>query len=332
MLMVALVAIVSADGHAPARAGRTTERRVISVTADLSYEVLESDATAMRILVIDRSGRNASGPPFASAVPAPDVAERRYPVQIRWPQGVGKPTVADRRSLLVIGMYRRGLEMDRGCEIRDVPYMVVCVGFFLGDNAGQVDFADSVNMPGDVSRALDVIFSSPLRFGAIDPAHVLYSGYSLGGVVGFYLVHPILRDQRITAFSVGGAMASPWMSTFREESTWRGAPPILMSNGTADEVIPYELARRTYRAARPSAPKITLLTLIGAGHSGVGVPCRIADEYRTVWEAWRLGAGPRPSRVLRAQVAQSECARLGVVAGGTTGYGAADPYVPRPDR
>lgn len=298
-------------------------RAEVAIDEDLSYEVIEATDDVLRILVIDRSGRNVVGP-FPSKLPSSVIPERRYPVEIHWPLGVGRPSVTDPVPLLVNGMYRRGLEMDEDCRSRGPKFTLVCVGFYSANLSTGADFTDSINMPGDVSRALDVILSSPETFGAVDLKHVVYTGFSLGGIVGINFAHPLMRDPRITAIAVGGAAAAMWMPTFKRASTWRGAPPIFMDHGRKDPVIPYQQAKRTFKAAKKHTT-ITLVTRLQGVHGYDSPPCGGAAGYRFAWRDWRLGIAPRPDASL---VKRSTCARFGVVKGGTTGYGASDPFVP----
>jgi hypothetical protein len=298
-------------------------RQEVVVNETLSYEVLETWASGLRVAVIDRSGREASGG-FPNMNPAPSVLERRYPMVINWPTEGGRPRGP--RPLLINGGYRRGLEFEQ-CNAGSSQYITICVGFFFADNTVGPNFADAVNMPGDVSSALDVFMSDPKKFGRVNPEHVLYTGYSLGGVVGLYLAQRTLRDPRITALSVGGALLPIWLPEFQEPSSWKGSPPILMMHGTEDDVITYEIATRTYTAVKAST-RIKLLSLVGANHINGGSWCTAAGGYQSSWHAWKLGVQAKPSTSQRRAVNASGCARFGVVPGGTTGYGVADPFVP----
>ena len=84
-----------------------------------------------------------------------------------------------------------------------------------------------------------------------------YIGTSMGGFVGFGLYRTCCLDRRIDAVIPKLAYASG------SGYAWRRGAPLLMMNGTADDLSPYRAAVRTYEAAR--RPK-GLLTLEGVGH------------------------------------------------------------------
>jgi hypothetical protein len=307
---------------------RVGEETQVPGVEDLSYEVLESSPGCVRLVVIDRSGRNLTGRKALMVARQPTVAERRYPVQVNFPVDSDGRPLPGPTPAGVFGGYRRGLEIGRTCAEGAVSQIDIDVGFYFAES-GSPNFFDTVNMPGDVSRALDVVMSAPERFGAIDPDHLLYGGGSLGGIVGFLFVHPLLRDERITAMKLSNAATQFWLPAFARKKVWQQAPPILMENVTGDDTVTYELARRTYRLARTSK-RVTLMTTIGGSHDTGpgGVPCPPREDYVRAWLGFHFGSGPRPSSGLREAVQSSNCARLGLVAGGRTDFGAFTPFIP----
>lgn len=310
---------------------RTRSEIAVPGVEDLSYEVLESSPGWLHLVAIDRSGRNMTVKKALASTPEPTIRERRFPVQIAFPTTDDGLPLSGPTPMLVGGGYRRG--MDSGGPPRDPNRrpndIEVYIGFFKADYETGVDVRDLLNMPGDVSRGLDVVFAVQDRIGTIDPGKVLYQGSSLPGITGFLFVHPLLREPRITAMRLHAATQIFWIPAFRRERIWRQAPPILMENGTADEVIPYNLARRTFKLAR-SSKQVTLLTTVGADHEGGvdGIDCPPRVAYSRAWVESRWKGEGTLSASLRRAVQKSTCSRIGLVKGGSQGFGSLDPFVP----
>jgi fermentation-respiration switch protein FrsA (DUF1100 family) len=114
----------------------------------------------------------------------------------------------------------------------------------------------------DVKRVITVMLrrdraSSGVLENVLRRKRVGYIGTSMGGFVGFGLYRSCCLDRRIDAVIPKLAYAPG--SGF----AWKRGAPLLMMNGTADDLIPYREAVRTYEGAR--RPK-GLLTLKGVGH------------------------------------------------------------------
>jgi dienelactone hydrolase len=114
----------------------------------------------------------------------------------------------------------------------------------------------------DVKRVITVMLrrdrrSSGVLGDLLRRTRVGYTGTSMGGFVGFGLYRPCCLDRRIDAVipKLAYAPGSGYV--------WKRGAPLLMINGTADDLIPYRQAVRTYEAAR--RPK-GLVSLKGVGH------------------------------------------------------------------
>lgn len=104
-----------------------------------------------------------------------------------------------------------------------------------------------------LSRHGDVPFAGRVRRGKVG-----FIGTSMGAMIGFSLFKRCCDDPRIHAVigKLGTAITSG--------QAWGAGPPLLMINGTADTIVPYSDALRTYRhAKRPKG----LIALAGIDHS-----------------------------------------------------------------
>lgn len=302
--------------------GASERSSPVTLTDTLSYEIVDREPDFVRFHIIDSSGRNLSGDPaFPLQGTFPPAAVRRYVGEVVWPAGADR---SEPQPLVVRGGYRQGLEDAAGCEPNStVRTMELCVGFFSADRAPQI--LDLPNLPGDISRALDIVLGKPDLFGAIDTDHIAYSGSSLGGLAGFMLVHPRLADDRIRALDLRRAIAPTWIPAFKDPATWAAAPPIHLTVGSGDQVITYELVRRTVEAVGGSST-FSLVTDVDAGHDGSY--CRASDRYATRWVRWQVGAAKQPGAKIRRSVERSACAEFGLVPGGSTGTGQAGQFIP----
>jgi hypothetical protein len=114
----------------------------------------------------------------------------------------------------------------------------------------------------DVKRVITVMLrrdrrSSGVLENILRRKRVGYTGTSMGGFVGFGLYRSCCLDRRIDAIIPKLAYAPG------SGYAWKRGAPLLMMNGTSDDLISYREAVRTYEAAR--RPK-GLLTLKGVGH------------------------------------------------------------------
>ncbi len=103
-----------------------------------------------------------------------------------------------------------------------------------------------------LSRHGNVPFAGRVRRGKVG-----FIGTSMGAMIGFSLFKRCCDDRRIHA--VIGKLGTAVTSGQR----WGAGPPLLMINGTADDIVEYSDALRTYRhAKRPKG----LIALAGIGH------------------------------------------------------------------
>ena len=103
-----------------------------------------------------------------------------------------------------------------------------------------------------LSRHGDLPFS-----GRVRGSKVGFIGTSMGAMIGLSLFRRCCREPRVNA--VIAKLGSAFGTGYR----WAAGPPLLMINGTADDVVPYQDALNTYRRAK--RPK-GLVTLAGIGH------------------------------------------------------------------
>jgi dienelactone hydrolase len=147
-------------------------------------------------------------------------------------------------------------------------YVVAAPVFPLANaNApGGPDETDLVNQPQDMSFVISSLLSAdaqssgPLA-GLIDRSRIAAAGHSDGADTALAVAYnSSLRDPRVGAVvSLAGAEI-PNLSGF---SFWRGEPPLLAVQGTADTINPPNLTDTFYEAAQP--PKFRL-NLLGAEH------------------------------------------------------------------
>jgi len=132
-------------------------------------------------------------------------------------------------------------------------------GYLLASPTFPSDITGAARAVGPVisqvrrlSHGGDVPFAGRVRRGKVG-----FIGTSMGAMVGLSLFRTCCRDRRVHAVvaKLGTAIGSGYR--------WRSGPPLLMINGTADDIVPYDGARATYRhATRPKG----LVSLAGIGH------------------------------------------------------------------
>lgn len=262
--------------------------------------------------VTDTSGRNLTA---GLGLPAPTPPVRTVYAKAFYPAGPnGQPIPQAAQEMLLSGHYRMGAEPS-GCESCG-GNIRVCIGFPLTDNNGITSQGnpqlDIPNHAVDISQVLSVVLADPTLVGGVDLTKIWYSGDSLGGISGLYLVHPQSRD----------GFAPPWVAEFSNPANWNTGPKVLVQNTMTDPVITYELARLTVQNAASS--NLTLITYFDGGHQIP--PCDAASRYAEQWVQHTVRGGPPPDTGV---LAGSTCAALGVQPGGTTGWGAAEPFRPR---
>lgn len=315
-----------APGQAPVTASAPcsdVRRSALAGDGKARVEVTQrsSDRTSFRIH--DTSGRNLTA---ATAQPARTLATRTiYVTAVHSDQDAGQGAGASLKVLRVIGNYRSG-EVPPGCQDAVVATgeVMVCVGFPLMDQTDPSNFtwADIPNHPGDIARVLDAVLDDPDLLGGFEPDALVYEGGSMGAITGFYLLHPDGRESRFDAIIATAGMAPPWIPAFSDPAVWAEAPPVLMINTLDDTIIPYELARTTYTNAGSS--RLTLVTGTIGGHQNPQ-SCSSIGSFRQAWTDHVLGRGDTPDE---AALTAAGCAALGVLPGGTTGYGTAAALAP----
>jgi hypothetical protein len=286
----------------------------------VSVKVTRREAGVVWFEVTDTSGRNVTS---SAPVSAPTLSERTMYVKALFTPGPnGLPDPRASAELQLTGHYRSGTE-PAGCE--GFTGIRVCIGFPLQDPnvlSSQIGWRDIPNHAVDISQVLSVVLADPTLVGGVDRTKIWYSGGSMGGISGLYLVHPQSREPRIKAVVSGVGFAPPWLPEFSNPANWNTGPKVLMQNTMTDPVIPYELARLTVQNAASS--NLTLVTYFDGGHQIP--PCEAANRYFEQWVQHVVRGGPPPDP---AVFAGSNCAALGLQPGGTTGWGSAEPFRPR---
>jgi dienelactone hydrolase len=145
---------------------------------------------------------------------------------------------------------------------------VVAAPLFPLENAnapGGPDESDLINQPTDMSLvisrllALSAGASSPLS-GLIDAARIAVSGQSDGGETALAVADSRrFRDRRVDAAVILSGAELSGVGGF----SFRGGPPLLASQGTADTINEPRFTYAFFKRAR--RPKY-LLRLLGAGH------------------------------------------------------------------
>lgn len=277
---------------------------------DVRVEVTARAPGRTELVVLDHSGRNAG--PRTPALPIRTIHVRvHYPTD---PGGAPRQDVS--WPTLLNGSYRVGSTIQCA-EERPSRHIHVCIGFPRMDHLQGVDFSDIPNHAGDVSVVLDALTADPSLAGLVDLEHVVYSGWSMGGMSGLLLASHRGHDPRIRAVVSWVGFAVFRVEELYAPSDWvHDGPEILMVNAHDDDVIPYELARRTvHHAPRDRIDFVTVM----AGHGAHSPSCAPANEYVAAWTSHHLfgTALPSPSQL-------TGCAIPGVVPDGTTGLGIMD--------
>lgn len=315
---------LDAGGVCADEAGAPTEPdRGLGTTATVRVTKRERDTVWFEITDVSR--RNLT---TGLQVASPTLDRRVIYVKAFYPAlADGSPRPTNNARLHVTGHYRRSTE-PLGCEFRNggSDDVHVCIAFPLMDDSVvpvMVGWTDIPNHAVDISLVLDAILADPTLVGRVDRTKISYSGGSMGGISGMYLLHPQSRDTRFAAIMSAVGMAPPWVPAFSDPATWASGPKVLMENTLDDPIITYELARLTYQNA--NSPNLTLISYFTGQHTIPG-NCQAARTYKDQWLAHVLDGGPAPNASL---FDGSTCAALGVQPGGTTGYGSAEAFRPR---
>ncbi len=322
-LLVDVAGWIDADDDAAAPTSSVPcadEAGVAPGMENVSVRVTRREAGTVWFEVTDTSGRNLTAD---AALPAPTQTPRTMYVKGLYnPGDNGLPDPERTSQLELTGHYRIGAEPS-GCD--GFNGVRLCIGFPLQDTtvvSSQIGWRDIPNHAVDISQVLSVVLTDPTLVGTIDRSEISYSGGSMGGISGLYLVHPQSRDPRIKAVVSGVGFAPPWVPEFSDPANWNSGPKVLMKNTMTDPVIPYELARLTVQNAASS--NLTLITFFDGQHSIP--PCAAATTFEDQWKQHVLRGGPAPDPGV---FGGSACATLGLRSGGTTGWGSAEAFRPR---
>jgi dienelactone hydrolase len=188
--------------------------------------------------------------------------DRVLPTTVLYPSradrsGVGVPRACGRFPLVVAGHGSGGT----GGSAATIHRFLAEQGYVVAAPTFPARF-DPAASARDVSRVVTVMLrrdrrSSGILGDLLRRTRIGYTGTSMGGFVGFALYRSCCLDRRIDAVIPKLAYAPG------SGYAWRRGAPLLMINGTADELIPYRQAVRTYEAAR--RPK-GLVSLRGVDH------------------------------------------------------------------
>jgi dienelactone hydrolase len=131
---------------------------------------------------------------------------------------------------------------------------------------GGPDEDDLPNQPGDVTfliaklLAMSAAGGGPLS-GLIDPHQVAVAGQSDGGDTALAVAYdPPYRDPLVRAAVILSGAEIPMLPSY---TIAPGGPPLLATQGTADDINP---PAATYQFYDPAPPPKFLLLLNGAGH------------------------------------------------------------------
>jgi len=150
---------------------------------------------------------------------------------------------------------------------------VVAAPFFPLENAaapGGPDESDLVNQPRDVSflitRLLELSNASRgFLSNLLAPRAIAAAGQSDGGETALALGYDrYFRDHRVAATMILSGAQIPQVGVL-EQGSRRPTPPLLATQGTADQINPPALTQAFFTAVSP--PKY-LLSVFGASHLG----------------------------------------------------------------
>jgi hypothetical protein len=280
---------------------------VVPSLPDLEVFVKPSTVAHDRLFdVVDTSAR----------VKALNVASRTIHVRIFTP--LDTPI----ESVRVIGAYHDGGVPYAGARYEAAPPVreaVIAVAFAAID-AETPDYWDVWNAPGDVSAVLDILEVRTDLAGAIPLDRVWYYGSSMAAIVGWQFANDCCAEGRFDGLLLRAGYRLDDLVGFDGNYNFAAAPPILASHGTDDPTLPYELFRR---AASVEVDADTTFVSVFEGGHGDFDECGAYALFERDWINYAVFDGPAPV------LGSDPCTVVGVVAGGTTGFGAVSPFVAR---
>ena len=150
-------------------------------------------------------------------------------------------------------------------------YVVAAPDFPLSTGTTTVDLGDFASQPGDVSFVITRLLDESKTKGSalfeqIDPKKIGVAGHSLGAVTTLAVSYnSCCHDGRIDAVAeLDGELTVPGNSFDGTYFTGHN-PPLLIVNGTADQIAPFPMATSIF--AQAPSPKY-LMALLGAPHTG----------------------------------------------------------------
>jgi predicted dienelactone hydrolase len=150
-------------------------------------------------------------------------------------------------------------------------YVVAAPDFPLSTGTTELDLGDFASQPGDVSFVITKMLAESKTKGSmlyqqIDPKKIGVAGHSLGAVTTLAVAYnSCCHDARIGAVAeLDGELTVPGNSF--SGTYFKGHnPPLLIVNGTADQIAPFPVALSIF--AQAASPKY-LMALLGAPHTG----------------------------------------------------------------
>jgi len=190
--------------------------------------------------------------------------------------GLDRPSAIPARGdgpfpLIVFG---HGFDVGPGLYARLLRYwtsagFVVAAPIFPRENPaapGGPDESDLPNQPADMSFVISSLLAAARRTsgplsGLINPHEIAVAGQSDGGDTALAVAYdPPYRDPRVGAAVILSGAEIPMLPSF---TIAPGGPPLLATQGTADDINPPAATEAFFDPAPP--PKF-LLWLLGAGH------------------------------------------------------------------
>jgi predicted dienelactone hydrolase len=229
----------------------TTEAPTTTTTAVLPARPLAVASTTRTFVDESRSTPAGGGNPGAPT--------RTLETSIWYPDAPGRfPLVVFSHGWTASGpQYGPLLE-----EWVEAGYVVAAPTFPASSGEGGSQLQDYVNQPADVSFVLDSLLADTELADRIDPELIGFAGHSLGGLTALGVTfNDCCADLRVDAAIL---LAAPRLD-FPGGAYFTGQEvPVLMVNGTADELVNYDaFALPVFADAAP--PKF-LVTIPGGTH------------------------------------------------------------------
>ena len=232
----------------------------------------------------------------------PGSPERRFPVALWYPEGVGGKHPLAVYSHGFVSSRHGGIYLAE--HLAGHGYVVVSADYPLTNSQapGGPNFLDVVHQPADVSFLIDQVMAldgSDRPFdGEIDAERIGVFGLSLGGVTTTLVAfHPEWRDPRVAAaISIAGVG-----DVFGPRYFDHASVPFLMIAGTSDAIVDYE------RNALPIPDRTRdggLVSIAGGTH--VGFTHVAAGVMRLLGNPDSVGCGAGGTEAGAAETPEAE--------------------------